>query len=148
VKALLLGSEDSDDILKLVDDRSVARLIRALEALSPFYEEQRRLIGLPRDQFDAQWPEAQKKVAADPLARTLLPALSKVIDARDRSRARLAMLKAAVAVVRDGQGALAKHADPFGKGPIQYAVRPQGFELRSALTLDGKPVTLVVGPRD
>jgi hypothetical protein len=76
----------------------------------------------------------------------MLPAVAKVVDARDRSRAHMALLKAAVAVVRDGQGALANHPDPFGKGPFQYAARPHGFELQSALTLDGKSVKLVVGP--
>ena len=48
--------------------------------------------------------------------------------------------------VLSGQGALAKHPDPFGQGPFEYKVLPQGFELRSKLTIDGKPVTLTVGP--
>jgi hypothetical protein len=144
----LLGSEDANDIISLVDDASAARLIHALEALQPFLEEQRRLVALPRDQFLAQWPALQAKQSANTPAKVMLPAVAKVLDARDRGRARMELLKAAVAVARDGQGALANHPDPFGKGPFQYAARPHGFELRSALTLDGKPVTLTVGPPD
>jgi hypothetical protein len=140
-------SEDSKAILRLVDDGSARRLIQALEALGPFYEEQRRLAGLRRDQFLAQWPDAQRRQSANPVARAILPALEKVVDARDRARARLALLKAAIAVVRDGQGALAQHPDPFGSGPFEYKALPRGFELRSKLVLKGEPVTLTIGPK-
>jgi hypothetical protein len=142
----LLGSDDANDIMTLVDDASAKRLIEALEAFAPLLDEQRRLVALPRDQFLAQWPALQAKQSVNVTAKVALPAVTKVVDARDRGRARMALLKAAVAVVRDGQGALAKHPDPFGKGPFQYEARPHGFKLRSALTLDGKPVTLTVGP--
>jgi hypothetical protein len=147
VKELLLGAEESAELMALVDDNSAARLVQALEGLGPFFDEQRRLAGLPRDQFLAQWPEAQKKQAVNAAAKAMLPALLKVVDARDRYRARFAMLKAAVAIARDGRGALAQHRDPFGQGPFEYTARPEGFELRSKLTFDGKPVTLVVGPQ-
>jgi hypothetical protein len=146
VRALLDPSPDSEEILKLVDDNSAKRLIQVLENLGPFYDEQCRLVVLPRDQFLAQWPDLQKRQSTNAVARAILPATAKVLDARDRYRARFAMLKAAVAVVRDGQAALAKHPDPFGSGPFEYKALPQGFELRSKLTLEGKPVTLTVGP--
>jgi hypothetical protein len=142
----LIGSEDANEIMTLVDDASAKRLIEALEGFGPLLDEQRRLVVLPRDQFLAQWPALQAKQSANVTAKVALPAVTKVVDARDRGRARMALLKAAVAMVRDGQGALANHPDPFGKGPFQYAARPHGFELRSVLTLDGKPVTLTVGP--
>jgi hypothetical protein len=146
VKELLLGNKDTDEVMKLVDDNSAKRLIEAMEALGPFYEEQRRLVGLPRDQFLAQWPGFEQKQSANPLANLMMPSLTKVVDARDRAACRLALLKAAVAVTMDGQGALAKNPDPYGKGPFQYTARPNGFELRSALQINGKPVTLIAGP--
>jgi hypothetical protein len=148
VRAMLLGSEGVDDIMKLVDDNSAARLIQALESLRPFYEEQRRLVALPRDQFLAQWPDLEKRQSANAVVRLMLPSVIKVVNARDRCRARFAMLKAAVAVAGDGQAALAKHPDPFGQGPFESKSAPGGgFELRSKLTLDGQPVTLTVkGP--
>jgi hypothetical protein len=148
VRAMLLGSEDIDEILKLVDDNSAARLIQALESLRPFYEEQRRLVALPRDQFLAQWPDLEKRQSANAVVRLMLPSVIKVVNARDRYRSRFAMLKAAVAVVGDGPGALAKQPDPFGQGPFESKpAAGGGFELRSKLTLDGQPVTLTVkGP--
>jgi hypothetical protein len=145
VKELMVGSEDADEILRLVDDKSAKRLIEALEELAPFFEEQRRLVSLPREQFLAQWPELEKRQSANVTAKAMLPSVIKVVDARDRYRARFAMLKAAVAVARDGQAALAKHNDPFGQGPFEYKATPKGFELRSKLTLEGKPVTVTIG---
>lgn len=144
----LLGSEDTKDALALVDDTSAKRLIDALEGFRATFDEQRRLVVLPRDQFLAQWPALQARQSGNPMAKVALPAAPKVVDARDRDRARLAMLTAAVAVVRDGQAALAQHPDPFGTGPFQYMARPHGFELKSALMIEGKPVTLTVGPPD
>jgi hypothetical protein len=145
VRELLVGSEDTAEVLKLVDDASAKRLVEALESLKPFYEEQRRLVALPRDQFKAAWPAFEKKQSANPLARLMLPALTKVVDARDRATAKLELLKAAVDVTRDGKTALEKHRDPFGVGPFVYVGRSNGFELRSALEIDGKPVTLTIG---
>jgi hypothetical protein len=148
VRALLVGNQDTDEVMKLVDDNSAKRLIDAMEALGPFYEEERRLVGLPRDQFLERWPEFERKQSANPVARLVMPSLKNIVDSRDRAAARLAMLKAAVAVARDGRSALAKHPDPFGNGPFQYTARPHGFELRSARKPDDKPVTLTVGPSD
>jgi hypothetical protein len=145
VKTLLLGSEESEEILRLVDDKSAKRLIQALEELGPFYEEQRRLVALPREQFLAQWPELEKRQSANATAKAMLPSVIKVVDARDCYRARFEMLKAAIAVAREGQAALAKHPDPFGHGPFEYKALPKGFELHSKLTLDGRPVGLTVG---
>jgi hypothetical protein len=145
VKSLMAGSESEDEILRLVDDKSAKRLIQALEELGPLYDEQRRLVSMPREQFLAQWPELEKRQSANATAKAMLPSVIKVVDARDRHRARFAMLRAAVAVARDGQAALAKHADPFGQGPFEYKALPKGFELRSKLTLDGKPISLTIG---
>src|SRR5262249_10825088 len=96
VKSLLLGSEDTEGILQLVDNKSAKRLIQALEELGPFYEEQRRLVLLPREQFLAQWPGLEKRQSANATAKAMLPSVIKVVDARDRYCARFAMLKAAV----------------------------------------------------
>jgi hypothetical protein len=142
----MLGSDDANEIMTLVDDTSVKRMIDALEGFRLMLDEQRRVVALPRDQFLIQWPALQAKQSVNPTAKVAMPAVIKVVDSRDRARARMAMLKAAVAVVRDGQAALAQHPDPFGNGPFQYTARPHGFELRSALNLDNKPMSLVVGP--
>ena len=59
--------------------------------------------------------------------------------------ARAAMLKAAVAVAAGGAEKIKDFRDPYGQGPFEYKALPQGFELQSKLTVEGKPVTLKVG---
>jgi hypothetical protein len=149
VRVWLGKTEDDVELNKLLDDDSAIRLIKALEALGPFFDEKIRLAGLPPEQFNAQWPELEKKRLANPIAKLMLPALVRVVHMRDNYVARLAMLKAALAVTQDGKDALAKHPDPFGKGPFEFIARPHGFELRSALKHENSPpAVLIVGPPD
>lgn len=145
VRATLDGAEGVEDILKLVEDGSPKRLLQTLEEMLSCHDELQKIIPLPRDQFYAQWAVFEKKWHANPTVRVFLHSIPKCIDARDREKARFAMLKAAVAVVQDGQAALAKHRDPFGAGPFQHKPVVGGFELRSNLVLDKEPVTLTVG---
>ena len=57
---------------------------------------------------------------------------------------RLAMLRAAVAVVESGQDALKNYTDPAGHVPFRYESKGNGCELQSSLTIDGKPWILKV----
>jgi hypothetical protein len=144
----LIGSPDKDEVLKLIEGGRAQPFIDGLEAAGPAYDELRQLSLLPRAQFLARWPERQKELGANAVVRMMLPAIAKCIDARDRYRARMALLQAALAVVRDGQDALTKYPDPFGAGPFEYVAAPNGFELRSRLVLDQKAVTVRAGKGD
>jgi hypothetical protein len=55
------------------------------------------------------------------------------------------MLMAAIAVSESGPDALKDIPDPFGNGPFAYAALEDGFELRSQLVYEGKPVSLTIG---
>jgi len=122
--------------------------VKAAEGLIPMYAELARLTELPAKEFDARYPEFTKRAeAANPLAKDVLPAVDKVMAARRRADARLALLKAAIAVVQHGPDALKDHKDPFGDGPFGYKATGGGFELTSKLTYKDQPVTLVVGKK-
>ena len=127
-------------------------VLKQVEDLSAVYAEMARLVDLPRDQFAVQWDRFEEKSrATNPLAAMLLPAVHKVMAAEDRSQARWALLKAAIAVVQGGKEKLSAHPDPFGKGPFVYQEIAGGFVLKSNLTqADNKPVQLTVGlmPRE
>jgi hypothetical protein len=82
-----------------------------------------------------------------PAAKLLLPAMQKVVTAKRRSEARMAMLLAAIAVVEGGEEKLASLNDPFGDGPFTYRKLDNGFELSSKLQQNDKPVTLVIGQK-
>jgi hypothetical protein len=125
---------------------SFKQAITMTEELLPVYEQLEKLTGLPKQQFDTQYAALKQKwSSANPLADVLLPALDKVLTKEQRNQARLAMLLAAIAVAEKGPDALKNIKDPFGSGPFEYRKTDGGFELKSELTVEGKPVTLRVG---
>jgi hypothetical protein len=114
-----------DAILKLAD-RSPAQATKALEPL---------LSG--------------EKVKKMPLANLLLPGANYGVlwDRDAEAKARVALLKAAVAVQGGKVEDLKSHRDPYGKGPFAHKAVPGGFELSSALKVKGEAVSLRVGAR-
>src|SRR5262245_46779683 len=117
-----------------------------LEDLLPFYDELGKLTALPWKEFDAQYPEFAKKAkAANPLAGALLPAMQHMVASQRRAETRMALFKAALAVVQGGPDKLKDTKDPYGDGPFAYRAVGNGFELRSAWLVRGQPLTLTVG---
>jgi hypothetical protein len=126
--------------------KTFKQAIQMLEDLLPVYDHQAKKVDLPRKEFDAQYPEFIKKAkAANPLAGYVLPNMGKFVPMDRRARAQLALFKAALAVVQGGPERLKDINDPFGEGPFKYRKRDKGFELKSKLVFEGKPVTLTVG---
>lgn len=108
--------------------------------------EDERMVDRPLAEQDAWLAGLEERFASKRLMRNFVPSQARSFMARRRWQARHAMLKAAVAVRRDGEAALkdSKYADPFGDGPFTYRKTDGGFELQSKL-VDGKPITLAVG---
>jgi hypothetical protein len=126
--------------------KSFDEAVKLLEDLLPFYDELAKVAALPPKEFDARYPEfARKAKAANPLAGYVLPNMGKFAPAERRARARMALFKAALAVVQGGPDKLKDIPDPFGAGPFEYRALDKGFELKSKLLANGQPVTLVVG---
>jgi hypothetical protein len=139
----LLGPEAPDSVKQI---GTFEEAIRLTENVIPVYDELEKLIVLPKEEFDAQYPEfKQKTAAANPLAEILLPAMDKVLAKERRNQVRLAMLLAAVAVAQDGPEKLKEIKDPFGTGPLEYRALDGGFELKSKLQFEGQPVTMTFG---
>jgi hypothetical protein len=123
-------------------------VVKQAEALRPIYHEFARKMSLPPEQFDREWNEAAQKMKGNPIFQFLAPALGKCRQADARLQTRRALMKAALAVLRDGPDVLKNHPDPFGDGPFAYDGFEGGFVLRAKMKLpDGKPMTLTVGQR-
>ncbi len=122
-------------------------VIKQLQEVEPFYDEMDKIASLPFDQQQAQLAAFQTKVAANPFAKMLLPAIGKMLQADAKARTRFALFKAALAVAQHGPERLKDHPDPAGKGPFEYQKLPQGFELKSKLIDRDQPVTLRVGAK-
>src|SRR5262249_12971153 len=99
------------------------------------------------DQFEKEFEREATKRAGNPLFQAFFPALPKLRRAQARADVRRALLDAAIDVRLNGRDALKDHPDPVAGAPYEYVEFAGGFELRSAYTQDGKPLTLTVGRR-
>ena len=143
LRPLTSAPEEQDKIIAACGGTR-AGVLKHLEALRPAYEEVGRMLPLPQKEFHAKAGEMEKRLEANPIAKAVLPAFGKMYDRDAAARTRMTMLRAAVAVARGGQGRLTEFKDTNGT-PLEYRETADGFELRSTVTDDGKPVTLVVG---
>jgi hypothetical protein len=133
---------------KLPEPSSLDEAVKQLEALPRLYDQMTKLTELPRAEFDAQYPKWQAQVAAaDPVAAAFVPALDKMMAAHRRAAVRLAMFRAAIAIVRGGPEKVKDFRDPAGDGPFEYHATDGGFELKSKLLLKDQPLTLRVGKK-
>jgi hypothetical protein len=122
-------------------------MIRQFEGLRPYYQELGAILRLPRDQFRTKFADVQRRVEGNAVAKAVLPSMEKVYDRDAAGRTRMTLLKAAVAVVRGGPDR-AKEFKDAGGATLEYAATADGFELRSKVVDDGKPVALKVGGRN
>ncbi len=125
-------------------------VLKDAEQARPFYEVVANKMALPPDQFDEEVGAMAKKEAKDnPIFKLLFPAVSKVRRAEARYQTRVALRKAALAILIDGPDAVKRPCrDPFGDGPFEYEPFDGGFELRSKFEAADKPVSLTVGRRE
>jgi hypothetical protein len=138
-----LGPDGPADLLQIDSFDEAETLV---EQLLPVYDELQTIVGKPKPEFDAVYPKFKERVnATEPLAKHYLPAIDEILSKERRNKARLAMLIASIAVVEGGPEKLKSIKDPYGDGPFEYKVLDKGFELRSKLVFEDKPVTLVLG---
>ena len=141
----MLGEEGPKDLKEI---ESLDKVTRFVEDLMPIYDPLAKFVALPQKEFEAQYPPFKEKVQKEnPLAALLLPAIDKVRNKENQQRARMEMLLAAITIAHDGPDAAKKTKDPFGDGPFDYKPLEGGFELKSQLLFDGKPVALTVGKK-
>jgi hypothetical protein len=152
-----VGTPDQEDSKKEVIEfagqpPSREKVFKAFEAMAPYYDYAAELMDTPWTEWRAMVltsdQELQKGNAANPLIRTdvrfanvrpanplmrLTPALGVARLREARTKARWAMLKAAIAVVQGGPEKLKDHPDPYGDGPFEYRRLENGFELESKI---------------
>ena len=144
-KKFMEGSEIPES-LRQID--SLPEVIAMMEKMLPVYDELERLVALPPEQFDTQYPAFKERTkAANPVAGTFLPSVDQLLAKERRHEARMAMLLAGIAFVEGGEAKLKTIKDPFGTGPFEYRALDKGFELKSKYRYEGQPVTLMIGGR-
>jgi hypothetical protein len=139
----ILGPDAPDDFKQI---ESIEAAIKTIEDVYPVYDELAKLVALPKQDFDAAYPKFKNRVETEaPFTRFILPAIDKLMAKEHRSEVRMAMLLAAIGVAQSGPEMLKDIPDPVGDGPFEYRALDKGFELRSKLIYEGKPVTLTIG---
>jgi hypothetical protein len=147
-RELWKGMIDGSGEANALQFNSAQEVISRIEELFPVYVHLSEMVELPPQQFDERYPLFRDKAKADnPLAGLLLPAIDKVLAKERRTKARMAMLMASIAVAEGGPEKLKEIRDPFGDGPFEYRKLEQGFELTSKLRVEDQPVQLTVGQR-
>jgi len=147
-----LGVNESGDSKAKLDAAVAAAggtrqgVLKRLEALRTYYDEIGAIAGLPREQFRAKLADLEKRTRDNPFAAAVLPTMGKVYDRDAAGRTRFTMLKAAIAVARGGPEKAREFKDASG-APLEYQATADGFELRSKVVDEDKPVMLKVGGR-
>jgi hypothetical protein len=149
--AKVFGPDMAKELLESAGDAGVSPLAMIHETSADFG----RLVeavSLPYDAFRQWQADFEEEIAlGNALTRHLLPDVFSARARADVVQVRRQMLTTAIDIVRLGTTAADKSVDPFGSGCFVYREAPNGFELASALTSHGKPVTLTVGivrPKD
>jgi hypothetical protein len=141
----MLGPDGPEELKKV---QSAAEAIKLTEGLFPVYDEMEKLVVLPPAEFESKYRAFKQQTAAsNSLSAFLVPQIDTILGKERRSQARVAMLLAAIAVAEGGPDQLKNIEDPFGDGPFEFRKLENGFELKSQLTFEGKPVTLTVGQK-
>jgi hypothetical protein len=137
---------DADAPASLKNVGSLEEVIKLVEDAIPVYDDLARMAALPNDEFNAQYPAFKQMTKANhPAAALLLPTIDQLRAKQQRQQARMAMLLAGIAVAESGPEKLNELKDPFGAGPFEYRALDKGFELKSKLVHEGRPVTLIIG---
>ncbi len=122
--------------------------IDLLGSLLPVLDQFAKLTALPWEEFENQYPAFERtftKRTADSAARAFVPAMGSVVSRAQNHHAQIELFRAAITVVQSWPEKLKETKDPFGNGPFEYRALDKGFELKSQLLYQGKPVTLRVG---
>jgi hypothetical protein len=135
-------------------------MLRFVEEMRSSYEVLAKKMELPPNRFAVELEHEEKRQTGNPVFKALFPAFGRMRWLQARADIRRALLSAAIDVQLHGPQALKDHPDPVAGGPFEYVAFPDGFELRSKLSLDEpirsklrvaerdtKPLTLTVGRR-
>ena len=126
---------------------SATSVLELAEAARPSYALMAEKLRLPVAEFEKEFERETTRQAGNPWFKLFFPAVVKARQAQARDEVRRALISAAFAVQVDGRDALKTHADPVGGGPFEYTKFAGGFELRSKLMHEGRPLSLTVGRR-
>lgn len=135
------------EALKALTGGDREKVLRHLEATGPAFAELARRLDLPRPGCRSALDEfARAERTTQPIVAGLVEKVWGIRHVVDRMRALRSMLRAGIALVRDGEVAFRAVSDPFGSGPFDLERQGKSYVIRSALNDATKPeVSLAIG---
>lgn len=127
------------------DPKVAAATLAMADALGPVYEAIKGKPGQTPAEAEQATHDAVAKMPNNVMAEVLAPIFSRAREVSATLEAQFAMLRVAAATAAGDADALANSVDPFGGKPFTYEAVPGGYQLKSALVVRDKPVTLTVG---
>jgi hypothetical protein len=125
-------------------------LLKMVQEMQPLATQMADLMAMPQPQFEAATNEFNAAVqnSTNPLARLLLPSVSKARPREFGTLENEAMVQAAIAYKLNGATGLNSVMDPSGTGPFQlqrfmFNGVDRGFELKGADTGRGFPSIMI-----
>jgi hypothetical protein len=127
--------------------KTLYQAVTTVEGMIPFFDQLAKMAALPWKEFDPEDGQFYVKTrAASPLAATFLHPMVSLVGFERRNETQMALFKAAIAVVQDGPDKVKNIIkDPASNEPFEFRVTDKGFELKSKLIFNSKPVMLRVG---
>jgi RNA polymerase sigma factor (sigma-70 family) len=104
-------------------------------------------LDLSPDQVAVELEREAKRLAGNQIFKVFGPVVESMRARQACADVRRSLLSAAIDVQLDGRDVLKKHPDPVLGGPLELVPFAGGFELRSKLKQEDKPVALTVGRR-
>jgi hypothetical protein len=133
-------NEEEAATLKRLTGGDRAKLLTHLELTLPAFAELARRLDLPRPGCRAALEQfAKAEQSSHPIAAGLVENAWGVRHVVDRMRAMRSMLRAGIALVREGEPVVRAESDPFGTGAFGLEHLGKGYLIRSALADEGKP---------
>jgi hypothetical protein len=142
--------------LRQLQPGDMPKLLDEFDEVEARYDEIAAVAGMPFQEFQANTPALEEKVKASKnsfsvLFRPMLISLHTARMEEEYYRVRWAMVRAAIAIRRDGEGALGSVPDPSDGKSFQYTALDGGaFELKSTILfnrtgVDFKPLVMTFG---
>jgi hypothetical protein len=139
----------NDDIPTLVSAAGGTpdRIEQKLQDLLSFYDQIASLSAAnPRIQdFNEKYAPLRSQYDSNPFAAILLPDFRKAYEASAAAQTRILLVRAAIAVVQSGPGALKVFQDPVEHQALEYEAQSHGFRLTSGVVFHGQPMSIIVG---
>lgn len=121
-------------------------IMRNVTQLRPQYLRWARWFTLPPEQFEKKYDaESAELIKTNPVFRLLTPSADRIRWAEAYRQTQRALLRAAIAVQQNGAGALHRYPDPYDGRSFKHVATGEGFQLRSHLKQNDKPLEISIG---